>query len=155
MGESCEKYVFLMPVEAGNTHTPGDTASATAWLVSIAHPASGSIDARNHEALTVHGDTPTSRDGDAMTNAVVDFVRRMKETGLPGVLDAADIRLHDVEPINFCHRLTERIIDDIDNAPGGDVRDDDFENHPLAPLREAMVDACPEYSGMEPDVIAP
>lgn len=83
-------------------------------------------------------------------SAVEDFFRRIKSTGMPGVLDTAEVRIHAKEPLDFCNKITEEIHEDIPEMDEDDSRDDDFENHPLSELREAMVEACPEYSGEEP-----
>lgn len=147
MTTGSEKYVFLMPVETDESRDPGSAAGASAWVVSIAGPTPGSTTARNHENLIVHSDGAEARDGDAMEAAVTDFFGRMRETGLPGVLDAQEIRGWQDTPLDFCCLLTEAIADDLPDVDDPDFRDDDFENHHLAPLREAMVDACPEFSG--------
>jgi len=45
------------------------------------------------------------------------------------------------QPIDLAMALTERIHEDLPDRAAEDFRDDDFENHPLAPIREAMCEA--------------
>ena len=136
-----------MPVEREDSLEPGSVMGASAWIVSIARPVPGSTTARRHETLVTHADGPEADEGDALAAAVADFFGRMRETGLPGVLDAREIRGWRGTPLDFCCLLTEEISDDLPDIDDPDFRDDDFENHHLAELREAMVDACPEFSG--------
>ena len=149
MANTSEKYVLLMPVGDIGGHAPGFVDGAESWAVSIARPAPGSTTQRIHSDIVVHRHEPTSRDGDALNAAVVDLFTRMREQGLPGVLDAADVRQFCETPLDFCCRLTEVISDDLPDIEAEDFCDDDFENHPFAALRETMVDACPEFSGLD------
>ena len=84
---------------------------------------------------------------DDMQIAVIDFFDRLRASGLSGVLDTPEVRVRQKDPLGFCHAMTEEIWDMIDSENDEDVRDDDFDNHPLSPLRECMVDASPEFGG--------
>ena len=68
----------------------------------------------------------------------------------PGVIDAADVRLHQPSPLGLCTAMTEHLWDliDAENSESDiEGRADDFDAHDLSTVREAMVDNCPEYSG--------
>lgn len=88
---------------------------------------------------------------EALEEAAADCFKRMDDTGLAGHVDAADVRLVGTTPLDLTERMTTHIWDLIDaenEAEGLEERVDDFDYHPLAYLREAMVDACPAYNGL-------
>lgn len=115
------------------------------YCVCQARPVPESRDQRHETGIRHH---PVDED-----IAIADFFSRMRSSGLPGVIDLPDLRLHAPTPLAFCEDLTTHIWQNIeDEQADGDIesRVDDFDNHPLSPLREAMVNASPEYQGEEP-----
>lgn len=148
--EQDPRHVLMMPIGTEDMEKPGDVNEAMSWIVSIAAPGAPGTQSRIHVDLARHLDDPFIAES-ALSSAVRDAFARMEATGLPLVLDAADVRIFADRPVDACCRMTEKILEGIDEGPAEDFRDDDFENHPLADLREAMVDACPEYSGQDPE----
>lgn len=51
-----------------------------------------------------------------------------------------------------CEDLTAAISDDIPSIEEEDARDDDFDNHPLSPIRDALVDVSPNFGGNSPEI---
>lgn len=150
-----DSYVLLMPMGEDGMRSPGKAVEAQTWAVAIARPVPGNTTKRAHSEITLHCHGTPCADGEALAPAVRDFFDRMREMGLPGVLDAQEIRKHCATPLDFTCLLTEEIADDLPDLEDEDALDDDFDNHPLSPLREAMVDACPEFSGEEPPAADP
>lgn len=60
------------------------------------------------------------------------------------------IEVEDVDAL--CEALTETIVDDIPSIEEEDARDDDFDNHPLCPIRDALVEVSPNFGGNAPDL---
>ena len=60
------------------------------------------------------------------------------------------IEVEDIDAL--CEALTETIADDIPSIEEEDARDDDFDNHPLCPNRDALVDVSPNFGGNAPDL---
>lgn len=150
-----DRHVLLKPLRAGEDALSGDAsgtpeaATAARWLVAVAIPDPGSTVRRILSEVSVH-------DGHkALEGAIRDFFGRMRQDGLPGVLDAADIRIHGATPLDICNDITFEIHDDLPDIEDPEARIDDFDAHPLTCLREAMIDACPEYSGDIPEGPAP
>ena len=144
-----QEYMLLMPVSPADLKMPINVEGATCWLVARARPVAGSTTARELEGMTLFQDTPLCDEIIAMEMAVEDFFKRMRQHGLTGVLDAGEIRAYARTPLDFCDGVSNHISDAIPDIEDPDARDDDFDNHPLSPLREAMVDHCPEYSGSD------
>ena len=64
---------------------------------------------------------------------------------LEHVIETADID-------ELCEALTCAIVDDIPSIEEEDARDDDFDNHPLCLIRDALVDVSPNFGGNAPDL---
>ena len=79
----------------------------------------------------------------------------MRRHGLPGILDTPEYKGFRKTPHSFCVLLTEEISEGLLDNADGKSRDDIFKDHILSPLRQAMIDACPEFSGETLDVPAP
>lgn len=138
-------YIFLFSVNSRGRPGSVDDASSV-WVVSTSTPRPGSLIERDH------ADPASFAEGASrIEEAVQEFFRRMRDTGFPGVLDTADLRAWHATPLDFTQRLTEELADECDDIDEDDQRLDDFDNGKFAPLREAMVDACPEFTGEEPD----
>lgn len=134
-----ERHVFMTAVDEDRNITDIGTAGSVT-IVATARPKPGS---RTERVLTEVNEYAA----DDVNAAVVDFFERMRDHHRPGVLDTASLRAYRDTPLAFCERLTEEINEDIPDGQDPDARDDDFDNHPLADLREAMVEASPEFSG--------
>lgn len=137
-------YILLECITPTGYLAPHIDDLGSSWRVSLASPTEGSLTDRDREDVETYP-------RDAVEEAVGDFFTRMKTQDLPGVLDTGNLRAHHVSTLDFTSRLTEEISDDLPDPEDEDARIDDFDNHPLAPLREAMVDKCPEYSGEIPE----
>lgn len=144
---SDERYVLLLALDPeGKLCDISDEGNAEILRVALAAPRPGSLVERDLEAVTDH---PAAD----IDSAIRDLFSRMRATGLPGVIDAADVRMHQASPLGFCNAMTGHVWDliDAENDAGGlDERVDDFDAHVLSTVREAMVDNCPEYSGEAP-----
>lgn len=140
-----EDYALLECITRDDKIAISVDAADVRWRVSTAKPAPGSLTERIRTDISIFED-------DDIGDAVKAFFERMREQGLPGVLDTGNLRAWHETDLDFTTRLTEEIADDLPDIDEDDFRDDDFENHPLAPLREAMVDNCPAFSGEEPSI---
>lgn len=69
----------------------------------------------------------------------------LRIVSLDHVFECADID-------EACEELTEAISDGIPSIEEEDARDDDFDNHPLTPIRDALVDVSPNFGGNGPDI---
>ena len=134
-----ERHVFMTAVDEDRNITDIGTAGSVT-IVATARPKPGS---RTERVLTEVNEYVA----DDVNAAVVDFFERMRDHHRPGVLETASLRAYRDTPLAFCERLTEEINEDIPDGQDPDAREDDFDNHPLADLREAMVEASPEFSG--------
>lgn len=95
------------------------------------------------------GDTVTFEDEES---AAQDVGRRHRGTNLAIRLVSVD-RIFECENIDqLCEDLTEAISDDIPSIEEEDARDDDFDNHPLSPIRDALVDVSPNFGGNGPEI---
>lgn len=154
--DSASEYILLMPVaQVGGKVSPVNAEGSSTWFVANARPAEGSTTDRILEEATTYHDTSLCEPGYSLRTAVEDFFIRMRISGLSGVLDAGEIRHFGETPLDFCQALTEHIHDDLPDSDAEDFREDDFDNHPLAELREAMIDFCPEYHGHTCDFLSP
>lgn len=141
--EANNRYILLECINADGEIASSVELAATRWRVSEAEPVPGSQTDRTRHDVTTH-------DREAVEEAVKEFFDRMKDMQLPGVIDTGNLRAWHDNALDFTCRLTEEINDDLPDVDAENFRDDDFDNHPLAPLREAMVDNCPEFSGEVP-----
>lgn len=140
--KTTESYALLEALNAaGNA---GSVENPAQWRVSMARPEPGS------KTVRILSQRASFEPAD-VEKAVKTFFDMMRNESLPGVLDTAEFRGFSDTPLAFTELLTEEISDDIPEIGEEDARDDDFDNHPLSELREAMVDVCPEYSGITPD----
>lgn len=137
-----EAHVYMTSRDKGGKMAAITEGNPTI-VVAISVPREGSNTERDLSDVLEYTD-------DDIDNAVKDFFGRMTETGLPGVLDTPEVRVHQKDPLAFCEALTETIIDEVPDNDDPDARDDDFDNHPLSLLREVMVDNCTEFSGESP-----
>lgn len=150
-----DRFMLMLPMPGGRD-PQGAMAEVTArdvpaacgalrWCVAVAQPRPGSAVAWDMSDTTLH-------DGDAaVQDAARDFLSRMEATGLSGLIDTAEARIRGDTPLEICNAATEAIHDDIPDVDDPEARVDDFDAHPLSELREALVDACPAYSGEDPD----
>lgn len=69
----------------------------------------------------------------------------LRIVSLDHVFECADID-------EACEELTQAISDGIPSIEEEDARDDDFDNHPLTPIRDALVDVSPNFGGNGPDI---
>lgn len=135
-----KSYALLTPVGPdGESFPHGLTASR--WRVATAQPKEGSLTERVLSNAQEH---------DTEEAAAAAFFALMR-TGLPGVLDAANLRLHEDTPLAFAEAMTDHVLEACEAAGGDTARADDWDNTEFSALRDAMVDACPEYSGEDPD----
>ena len=139
-----DRYILLLALDPeGRLCDIGDAGNAEILRVAEAAPRPGSLTERDLDSVTDH---PAAD----IDSAIRDMFSRMRATGLPGVIDATDVRLHQPSPLGLCTAMTEHLWDliDAENAENDlEGRADDFDAHDLSTVREAMVDNCPEYSG--------
>lgn len=138
-----DRYALLESVNPeGDLAMIGDEGAQ--WRVSFAIPAPGSLTDRLRSEVLIHAD-PES--------AAQDLFGRMRNFGAPGVLDTPDHRAHERTPLDFVETLTDMVHDDASGSRDenemvtSEDADEAFDRSPLAPLREAMVNACPQYNG--------
>lgn len=148
------RLVSLMPIRAPESRKPSNAENSHIWVVGILDLSDQSGDARKFEHEQVYHEITGPEDGDALYVAVQEFFNIMRDTGLSGVLDAGEARIQRDSPLDFCNALTSHIHDDLPDVDAEDFQDDDFDAHPLAMLREFMVEHCPEFSG-EPVNLSP
>ncbi|MFX4299839.1 hypothetical protein [Pseudosulfitobacter pseudonitzschiae] len=138
------RYILLEYITADGEIANSVEQRSASWRVSEAEPLPESTTQRLRAGAKTY-------DREAVEDAVIDFFTRMRRSSMTGVLDTGNLRAWHENPLDFTCRLTEEINDDLPDIDDEDFRDDDFDNHPLAPLREAMVENCPEFSGDVPD----
>lgn len=138
-----EPYALLRSVDADGNLAPLPDAN-TRFEVGVARARPGTLNERDLEQVRTW---PAAE----MGVATAAFFDLMRETGYGGVVDMPEVRAWCDTPLAFCEQFTADIADDLPDLLEDDARDDDFDNHLLSPLREAMVNACPEFSGEAPD----
>lgn len=110
----------------------------------------GSIDALTGWRISGDGNAPETYEDEAAL--AQDVARRLAAGGLSVRLISLEhvIEVEDID--SLCEALTETIADDIPSIEEEDARDDDFDNHPLCPIRDALVDVSPNFGGNAPDL---
>ena len=108
----------------------------------------GSIDAVTAWRVRGGGEPARFEDEEELAQEVA---RRMETSNLSIRLVCLEHVLESEDIDHLCMALTEVIVDDIPSIEEEDARVDDFDNHPLAPIRDALVDVSPNFGGAAPD----
>lgn len=119
-------------------------------IEALSGDALGSIDALTGWRVSGDGGAPAIFEDEE--ELACEVARRLAEGDLSVRLVTLEhvIEVEDIDAL--CEALTETIADDIPSIEEEDARDDDFDNHPLCPIRDALVDVSPNFGGNAPDL---
>lgn len=117
-------------------------------LEALSGDAIGSIDAVTAWRISGAGAPAVLEDEQAVAQEVA---RRMASGNLSIRLICLEHVIEVADIDELCEELTCVIADGIPSIDEEDARDDDFDNHPLTPIRDALVDVSPNFGGGAPD----